>query len=197
MSKMDNTVDRLENAVSRYRVAFAAAGILAVIAGLLILFWPQFAINAVAIIVGVYAIIAGAIFLAMGIFSKGLEGWAQASRIIVGLVFIAAGILALVFSNVTTHVLALVIAITVGVMWIVEGVVTLTLMLKGQPNGWTIAYVVICIAAGVVVLISPTFAVQALRWLIGLSFIGLGVSQIVRAVRFGRVPQIDITASLD
>ena len=82
-------------------------------------------------------------------------------------------------------------------MWIVEGVVTLTLMLKGQPNGWTIAYVVICIAAGVVVLISPTFAVQALRWLIGLSFIGLGVSQIVRAVRFGRVPQIDITASLD
>lgn len=197
MSKVKDTAEQIQAAVTRYRIAFAVAGVLAVVAGLLILFWPNFAVEAVAIVVGVFAIVAGSIYLGLGIFAKDVGNWTRAGRSVVGVIFIAAGILALVFSTVTTNVVALVISITVGVMWIAEGVVTLVMMVKGQPNGWTIAYVVISIAAGVLVLLSPMFDKEALRWLLGLSFIGLGIAQMVRAVRFGRGVTLGVVVETD
>lgn len=197
MSKVQQTAEQIQAAVTRYRVAFAVAGVLAVVAGLLILFWPGFALHAVGIVVGVFAIVAGAIYLGLGIFGKDIGKWSRGGRAVVGVLFIAAGVLALVFSAVTSTAIALVISIIVGVMWIAEGVVTLTLMVKGQPNGWTIAYIVIAIAAGVLVLLSPLFDIQALRWLLGLSFIGLGIAQMVRAVRFGRAVSIEVEVESD
>lgn len=186
MSNVTPAAARIERTIEKYRVALGVAGVAAVIAGLFILLWPQAVVSIVTIIVASYAIVAGIIYLGVGLFSQVLGTWSKIGRIAAGAVFVIVGVVALVHLATTNQIAVLLIGILVGLMWLVEGAVTLTLLVNNKDaNGWTIAYAIIAIIAGVLVMLSPMWGFEVLKWMFGASFIALGIAQLIRAIRLG------------
>ena len=175
-----------KSAINGIRAALGIGGILAIIAGLFIIFQPANAAFVVTVVIAIYAIAAGLVYAGLGIFSKQKGGWARVGHIALGILFIVAGIIALVNLQQATAWLAIFVAILVGIMWIVEGVVSLSTLGDAASKGWTIFFAILSIIAGIVVLFSPVWGTVVLWWLLGISLVVLGIINIVRAFTFGK-----------
>ncbi|MGP3536761.1 HdeD family acid-resistance protein [Microbacterium sp. RD1] len=173
------------SAVTAIRAALGVSGALSLIVGILILVWPGRTAAVAVAILAIYAIIAGIVYAGLGIFSKGMKAWSRIGHIVLGLLFVAAGIIALANLAAATASFALFLGILIGILWIVEGIVALSTLGEAGSRGWTIFFAIISILAGIVLLFSPYYV--ALLWLfIGISLIVLGIFQIIRAFTFGR-----------
>jgi uncharacterized membrane protein HdeD (DUF308 family) len=175
-----------KTAVNGIRAAFGIGGIIAIIVGILILVWPGKTAMVVTAIIAAYAIAAGLVYAGLGIFSKSMGGWARVGHIVLGILFVIAGIIAFLNLGATTVWLALFLGILVGIMWIIEGIVSLTTLAGSSSKAWTIFFAILSIVAGVVLLFSPLWGAVVLWWLLGISLIVLGLIQVVRAFSFGR-----------
>jgi len=172
-----------KSAVNGVRTALGIGGVLAVIVGILILVWPGKTAMVVTAIIAIYAIAAGLVYAGLGIFSKTKGGWARVGHIVLGVLFIIAGVVAFLNLGATTAWLAIFLGILVGIMWIVEGIVSLSTLGDAASKTWTIIFAIISIIAGVVLLFSPLYIV-ALWWLLGISLIVLGIVNVIRAFTF-------------
>lgn len=175
-----------KTATNGIRTALGLGGVLSVILGILILVWPGKTAMVVTAIIAIYAIIAGLVYAGLGIFSKDRGGWSRIGHIVLGVLFVIAGIIAFMNLGATTAWLAVFLGILVGIMWIVEGVVALSTLGDAPSKGWTIFFAIISIIAGVVLLFSPLWGAVVLWWLLGISAIVLGIIQIFRAFSFGK-----------
>ncbi len=175
-----------KSAVNGVRIAFGIGGAVSLIVGILILVWPGRTAAVVAGIIAVYAIVGGLAYAGLGVFSAAMRGWSRVGHIILGLLFIVAGILAFANLTATTVWLAVFLGVLVGIMWIVEGVVALTVSSAGPSRGWSIFYAIVSVIAGIVLLLSPLWGALVLWWLLGISLVVLGAVQIARAFTFGR-----------
>ncbi|MBN0038708.1 DUF308 domain-containing protein [Cellulosimicrobium cellulans] len=173
--------------VNGIRTAVGVSGLVSAILGVLILVWPGRTAMVVTAIIAAYAIIAGLVHLGLGLFSGGRGGWARVGRILLGVVFIVAGVLAFLNLGQTTTFLALFLGILVGILWIVEGIVDLTSLRDAASKTISILFAILSIVAGVVLLFTPLWGVTVLWWLLGLSLIVLGLVNIVRGFRYGTV----------
>lgn len=173
--------------VNGIRTAVGVSGLVSAILGVLILVWPGRTAMVVTAIVAAYAIVAGLVHLGLGLFSGGKGGWARVGRILLGVVFIVAGVLAFLNLGQTTTFLALFLGILVGILWIVEGIVDLTSLRDAASKAISILFAILSIVAGVVLLLTPLWGVTVLWWLLGLSLIVLGLVNIVRGFRYGTV----------
>lgn len=182
-----------KSAINTVRATLGISGVVALIVGLLITFWPKDSAVVLTAILAVYFLIAGIAYLGLGIFSKGISGGARALDIILGLLFIVGAVLAFANLSATTAFLGLFIGILIGVLWIVEGVVALVQLGDAPSKGWAVFFAILSILAGLVLLFSPLYVV-ALWWLIGIALIVLGIVQIVRAFTFGRGASATATA---
>lgn len=179
------TADRA--AVNGVRIALGIGGALALIFGLLILIWPdKTAVFITGTIIAIYAIAGGLVYAGLGIFSKAMGGWARVGHIVLGILFVIAGIIAFANLGLATLALAVFLGILVGIMWIVEGVVALTTLEGATSRNWTIFFAILSIVAGVILLFSPLLGAIVIWWLLGISLVVLGVMQIVRAFTFGK-----------
>ena len=174
------------SATNGVRTALGLAGVLTLIAGILILVWPGQTAAVVTGILAIYAIAAGLVYAGLGIFSTEKGGWSRIGHIVLGLLFIVAGIVA--FSNwqVTTALLAVFVAIMIGITWIVEGIVSLSTLGDASSKVWTIIFAVISIIAGIYLLFSPLWGAIVLWWLLGIMLIAMGVVNVIRAFSFGQ-----------
>lgn len=172
-------------AVNGIRTALGIGGVLAVIVGILILAWPGKTAMVVTAIIAIYAIAAGLVYAGLGIFSKTKGGWSRIGHIVLGVLFIIAGVIAFMNLGAATIWLAAFLGILVGIMWVVEGVVALSTLGDAASKWWTIFFAILSIVAGVVLLFSPLY-IAALWWLLGISLVVLGVIQVIRAFTFGR-----------
>ena len=168
------------------RIAIGVGGLLALVVGVLILVWPDKSAMVVAAIVAVYAIVAGLVYAAIGGLSRTKGGWSRVGHVLLGLVFIAAGVIAFANLGQTALWLGAFLGILVGVMWIVEGVVALTTLSGTGSKVWSVLFAIISILAGVVLLFAPLWGAMVLWLLMGISLVVLGVINIVRAIAFGR-----------
>lgn len=173
-----------KTAVNGIRTAFGIGGVIALIVGILILVWPDKTAMVVTAIIAAYAIAAGLVYAGLGVFSKSIGGWARVGHIVLGVLFVIAGIIAFANLTATTLWLALFLGILVGILWIVEGVVALTTLSGSSSRAWTIFFSILSIVAGVILLFSPLWGAVVLWWLLGISLIVLGIIQIVRAFSF-------------
>jgi len=173
-----------KSAVNGIRIALGIGGVLAIIVGILILVWPGRTAMVVTAIIAIYAVAAGLVYAGLGIFSKTKGGWARIGHIVLGVLFIIAGIVAFMNLGATTAWLALFIGILVGIMWIVEGVVALSTIGDASSKTWTIIFAILSIIAGVVLLFSPLYGAVVLWWLLGISLIVLGLVNVIRAFAF-------------
>lgn len=175
-----------KSAVNGIRTALGIGGVLAVIVGILILAWPGKTAMVVAAIIAIYAIAAGLVYAGLGIFSKTKGGWARVGHIVLGIVFIVAGVLAFMNLGATTVWLALFIGILVGILWIVEGIVSLSTLGDASSKGWTVFFAIISIIAGLFLLFNAVTGAAILWWILGISLIVLGIIQVVRAFTFSK-----------
>jgi uncharacterized membrane protein HdeD (DUF308 family) len=176
-----------QNAVKTVRIALGISGAISLIVGVLILVWPGRTAMVVTAIIAIYAIVAGLIYAALGIFAKSTHGWGRVGHILLGALFVIAGIVAFINLGAAATWLAVFLGLLVGIMWIVEGVVALSTLGDTSSRGWSIFFAIVSILAGVVLLFSPLMAAFVLWLLLGISLIVLGLFQIVRAFTFGKV----------
>jgi len=173
-----------KSAVNGIRTAFGVGGVISVIVGILILVWPGKTAVVVTAIIAIYAIAAGLVYAGLGIFSKSKGGWARVGHIVLGIVFIAAGIFAFVNLQAATGWFAVFLGILVGILWIIEGIVSLSTLGDAASKGWTIFFAIVSILAGIVLLFTPLYGAFVLWWLLGIALVVLGIIQIIRAFRF-------------
>jgi uncharacterized membrane protein HdeD (DUF308 family) len=168
------------------RITLAVSGALALIAGLVLLIWPVKSAVIVTAIFASYLVIAGLVYIGLGIFSHARSGWARVGHIVLGLFYIAAGVIA--FANLTAAAatLALVVVIFIGISWIIDGVVALSLLGQDGSRVWTLLYALLSVIAGIIVLFSPLIAGLAFWLFLGISLVALGIVQIVRAITIGK-----------
>jgi len=181
---MSTASEAEKSAVNGIRTALGIGGVLALIVGILILVWPGKTAAVVTAIIAIYAIAAGLVYAGLGIFSKTKGGRARVGHIVLGILFIIAGVVALFNLAASTAWLALFIGILVGIMWIVEGIVALSTLGDAAAKGWSIFFAILSIIAGIIVLFSPVWGTIVLWWILGISLIVLGIINIVRAFTF-------------
>lgn len=168
------------------RVSLAVAGVLALVAGIVLLVWPVKSLVIVTAIFASYLVIAGLVYVGLGIFSHTKGGWARVGHLVLGVLYIAAGVVAFVNLTAATVTLALVVVIFIGISWIVDGFVALSLLGTDGSRVWTVLYAILSIVAGIIVLFSPLIAGLSFWLLLGFALIVLGILQIVRAITLGR-----------
>jgi len=181
-----NARDMTRSAINAVRTALGVSGGVALILGIVLLFWPEKTLSVLAVFLGIYFLIAGVLRLAIGIFAHGLRGGSRVLNIILGVLLIFAGILAL--KNISAAAVTLVIFAVafIGVAWIIEGVMALAEAGRAASSGWAIAFGILSIIAGIVVLVLPASSAVFLLWFAAFALIVLGVIGIVRAFTFGR-----------
>ncbi|MEW1835213.1 DUF308 domain-containing protein [Microbacterium sp. NPDC079995] len=169
--------------VGGIRGALLIGGVLAVVVGILILVWPGKTAMVVAGIIAAWAVAAGVVNIAIGLLSRTAGSWARVGHIALGSIFVIGGVVAFTNLGLAAETLATFLGALVGILWIVEGVVALTTLRGTRSRGWTIAFAVLSLVAGVVILFAPIWGALVLWLWMGVSLILLGVIQIVRAAR--------------
>jgi uncharacterized membrane protein HdeD (DUF308 family) len=150
-------------------------GVLTLILGIIVSFHPSGSLNVVAVLLGVLMILSGNFHL-IRIFDRDERHriWAG----IAGLLFIVIGVVLIRHLHLTVALIGLVIGIT----WIVQGLTALIGGLSGgvqEGKAWWIAFGVISVIAGIVVVSAPVTSVNALAVLLGIWFIIMGIFEIV------------------
>lgn len=174
------------SAVNGVRAALGISGAVAAILGIVLLFWPTKTLGALAIFLGIYFVVAGVLRLGVGIFSRGITGGIRTLNIILGILLVFAGVIALKNVAIATAALVIFAVAFIGVGWIIEGVMVLAESGRAASSGWAIAYGILSILAGIVVLVLPASSAAFLIIFAAISLIVLGIIGIVRAFTFGR-----------
>lgn len=175
-----------KNGINAVRAGFGLVGILAVALGVALLVWPARTVTVAAALVGIYLLVAGIVRLALGIFSSGLSGGHRVLDLLFGLLLLIAGVVILRNLTAGAATLLLLAVLFIGFGWIIEGVMAIVESGKTSSRGAAIAFGIISIVAGAVVLIWPTITALAFAVLVGVMLIVLGLVGVVRAFTFGK-----------
>lgn len=187
MSTGLNDVESMRHdAANGFRVTLGVAGVVSLLTGILIVVWPGITGAAVTAIIAAYMVIAGIVYGVSAFVSKGRSGLWRVGHILLAVLFLAGGVTAFANLAASEAVLAVIVGISVGVVWIIQGVVALTTLDFVRSRGFTIFFAVISILAGITMFFSPVYGVAVLWVLVGVSAILLGIIQIVRAFQVGR-----------
>ncbi|TAK33451.1 MAG: HdeD family acid-resistance protein [Chloroflexota bacterium] len=162
--------------------SLAGSGIVAILFGLAALLWPGLTLFVLVMLFAIYAIVAGilefvAMFRAMG---AGTTWW---THLVLGIVGVAAGVIAFAWPGITTFALLYIIAV-----WaIVQGVVEIA---GSFTTGRFLLAVagLISILFGFVLLANPLAGALALVLVIGVFAIVRGIVLLVEAVRAPAAP---------
>ena len=159
-------------------------GVLAIIVGIIALAWPGVTIYALVILFAVYAFI-DAWLQAMRAFSSRSAG-PVFGHLLLGLVDLAAGVIALVWPGPT----ALVLVLIIGIWAVAGGLVEIFAAFQaGETAGTRALFILgglVSIAFGVVLFARPNVGAVTLALLFGLFSLIYGVSQIVMGVELRR-----------
>jgi len=175
-----------KRAINGVRLTFGIAGAVAVIVGVLLLVWPQHTIPVLAFLFGIYLVITGGVRLVLGIFGRSLGTGHRVLNVLLGTLLVVGGVIALRDTAVASATLLLIVAIVVGVAWIVEGIMSITESGASRKQGWSVAYGVISILGGVAVLAVPSWSGFWLLMVAAVILIVLGLLGLMRAFTFGR-----------
>ncbi|MGW3955623.1 HdeD family acid-resistance protein [Streptomyces sp. NPDC004752] len=154
------------------------SALVALLAGILILVWPDETLHVLAVIIGLYLLLSG-VFRLVTAFAGHGHG-ERLTGVLVALLFVLAGVLCLRHPLQTIAALSLI----VGATWLVSGMLTLytAVSLKALPHrGVVFAAGVLGVAAGIVVLALPAASAVVLIRLLGLWLVLLGLMELTMA----------------
>lgn len=171
-------ISRSPMAVAREWPAIATIGVLTVVLGGIVIAWPDTTLKVLSVLLGIQLLIFGLYRLvrafAEDTVSKGLSGF-------VGVLGLIAGVVVIRNPFETVEVLAVIL----GVLWIVAGAIDLIGSLADSTlpeRGWIAIGGALSILAGIVVVGWPGPTVLVLAWIAGLYLIVLGLFLIVSSL---------------
>lgn len=174
----EDDVAELIGQVGRHWGALLAMGIVLIVLGGAIMFWPQATVSVLAILLGVSLIVSGIFGLVASFTTGSADTGTRVLQGIVGGLSILLGVLA--FQSIFQAVEIL--ALFIGIGWLMRGIfdIVIGLQSKGRPGrGWTIAFGVLGTLAGIVVLVWPGMTLAVLAWITGLWLVLFGVLQVI------------------
>lgn len=125
-----NAPDLTRRAITTVRASFALLGVLALGLGIALLAWPGKTITALAVILGAYLLVEGVIRIVMALVTPLIHAGSRLLSILFGVLFILGGVVMMRNPGLSGETLLVVVAIIIGVAWIMEGV--LALLESGQ-----------------------------------------------------------------
>jgi uncharacterized membrane protein HdeD (DUF308 family) len=149
-------------------------GVLTVILGIIVGLHPSGSLNVLAVLLGIQMILAG-IFHLVRVFDQD-----ERHRIWVGIT----GLLSIVIGVVLIrhlHLTLAIIGLVIGITWIVQGLTALIGGLAGgvrEGRAWWIAFGVISVIAGIVVVAAPVSSLNVLAVLLAICFIVMGALEV-------------------
>jgi uncharacterized membrane protein HdeD (DUF308 family) len=152
-------------------------GFVLLVLGIIVAAHPTTSLNVICVLIGIMVLIAGVFRL---IRSLDREDEHRAMNAVVGIALIIVGLILIRH----LHLSRLLVALVVGITFIVQGAVDLVVGFSGDSargRGWLIFIGLVSIAAGIVVLAVPEGSVTTLAVLVGIWFIVLGVLQMIWA----------------
>jgi uncharacterized membrane protein HdeD (DUF308 family) len=154
-------------------------GLISIAAGVLAVAYPDITLLALGLILGVYLVIAGSVWVALGATEPLQSTGGRILRILVGFFSLLAGLICLVRPG--AGVLALLIALS---FWfILTGVSDLTRAVESHENRVIAAVLgVVGIAAGVIIVANPDIGLATLALLAGIGFIVRGSVEVMAAI---------------
>jgi uncharacterized membrane protein HdeD (DUF308 family) len=149
------------------------AGLLSIVIGLLVVFWPGSSVVLIAWLFAIQLIIAGILQLIAAFMDESgtgghvLIGLLGALSILVGLLCLRAPLQT-----------AVVIGLLIGATWVIGGVIGIVHAIGAGPDGhrgWRITSGVVSVLGGAVVLVYPGLSFVAMTWLFGIVLVSIGV----------------------
>jgi uncharacterized membrane protein HdeD (DUF308 family) len=168
----------------RYWWLALIVGILSVIIGFAALFFPEPTLLAVGLLFGAYLVIWSAGILARGIGEHDQDTVIRVLRIITGIIGIFVGLILLVRPGQSV----LTAAYALGFWWVVVGMLQLAQgFAVKEHRGWNIAWGVLGLVAGAIILAQPGIGLITLVWIVSLGLIFQGVMEIGMAREMRRI----------
>lgn len=131
-------------------------------------------------------IIYGVVRIVSALVEPGLPGGWRVLDVFVGILLTFGGVVVVRNYGMTGQTLALLITLMVGFGWIMEGVMALVESWRIPRSGWAIAYAIISIIAGFVVLMSPLSSAVFMIIFGGCAMVVMGITSVIRAFTFGK-----------
>lgn len=164
-------------------------GVLAVVFGVIALIWPGGTVLALALVFGIYAL-ADAIGAFMQAFRPG-DGAHRFAYVLLGLLGLAAGVLALVWPGATILVLATLVGAWAVVTGIAEIVAAIRLRKQITGEAFLILAGAVSVIAGVLVLFHPIAGAYGIALLVGIYALLYGIMLVVLSFRLRRVAKLE------
>ena len=167
-------------------------GVVTLVLGLILTFYPSVTVNVIGVLLGLLVIVSGLFHLIR------MFGNSEAHRVwlgISGLLLVVAGVVLLRHLHLTVALIGLII----GLGWIVQGVVALITSFSGDPRegrGWWIFFGIVSLIGGIVITALPAESVTLLAALTGIWFIVQGLFEIAGGLmlrRAGHQEQATVT----
>ena len=178
MSEVEVDVYSYDENLKKSWWLFLVSGIIGVVVGGLLIFWPSSTITVVTSIVGFFMIVTGAIRFLVALFDSAADDrWIMA---IAGIFGIALGVIVMKNPEGTIKVIALIVAL----YWLISGLVDL---FRGLTNSQLpdrtlrIVFGLMSALFGVVVLVWPAITVGVFAILVGVYAVFFGVLEILTA----------------
>lgn len=165
-------------AVRTFRVFVVVTAVVAVVLGIVAIVWPRPSLVLVALVFGVYLVVAGALRVFAAVRGHGTPpAWRWTSGV-VGVLVGLAGLLTLVDPAIPL----LVYAVLAGIAFLVEGVAALVGAVVGHPGSSRVPTVVsgvLSILGGVVVLVAPGLALTVFTVFSGIALVVVGAAALL------------------
>ena len=168
-------------AIKAVRWIYAVTGVIALLAGIALLFAPAKSLVFLTTVLGFYFVITAGVRLFTAIFEPLLPAGWRVTSIISNLLIILRN---QAFSTATLTTLVVVVA---GFGWIVEGVMSILESELSSNRALAILSGALSIIAGMFVFIYPLWSAKMLVIFSGAALLVFGVTLIIRAIRFGKL----------
>ena len=169
---------------------FLARGIIALLLGLVALFWPEVALLSLVLIIGVFALVSGAIALISAFTSNAKsENWSW--LIVEGIFGIALGLLSIFQPRAMARVWLILIAAWLIVSGIFQIITAIAIRKVIEGEFWMILGGSISLLFGFLILFAPMAGVFAIGLIIGIFAILFGAFFILFALRLKKINAIE------
>lgn len=175
-----------QQAKNRIRGMYGVIGIVSILLGVALLFWPVHTLAVAAIMLGIYLLISGMVRIVTAIVELGLPGGWRVLGVLFGALMLVGGIVVLKNSSMSAAMLTVLCTVAIGVSWLLEGIMTLFECWNVPSSAWAVIYSLLSIVAGFIALFNPFGSTVWLVMFVAIALVVIGIMAVVRAIRFGK-----------